>query len=82
MAARGDDQGWEPLPPVVFLAPDYQAGNDAGSPPRGEDGQVSWRPTRFSPGMARTLHAGQPRVSLTARVATVPVAAMMRCAWS
>jgi hypothetical protein len=46
----------EPLPSVVILAPDYQAGNDAGLPLWGEEGQISWRDTKFTPELLDRLH--------------------------
>jgi hypothetical protein len=49
----------EPLPSVVILAPDYQAGNDAGLPLWGEEGQISWRDTKFTPELLDRLHTWQ-----------------------
>jgi hypothetical protein len=46
----------EPLPSVVILSPDYNAGMDAGLPLWAEgSGQISWRSTKFSPELLERL---------------------------
>ena len=58
--AAQDHEQEEPLPPVVVLAPDYHAGDNAGLPLWSEEsGQIPWESTKFSPELLDRLAAWQ-----------------------
>lgn len=57
---RDDPYLDETLPPIVILAPDYNAGFDGGIPLWSEDsGQIAWRSTKFSPELLERLSIWQ-----------------------